>query len=159
MIERLEAGLQKLARIVKRDLGRDVAREPGAGAAGGCGFGLMAFFHAKRENGFQLVRRLVKLDALIRRHDLIVTGEGSFDRTSLLGKAPAQLGQLARELGRPTWAFCGRAALAASRTPFDRIAALSTPENPGPPPESIPSAEHARRLEVLAFKTARGLGR
>jgi glycerate kinase len=154
MIQRLEANLRRLARIVRRDLGKDLVREPGAGAAGGCGYGLMAFFHAKRENGFQLVRRLVKLDALVRRADLVVTGEGCFDRTSLLGKAPAQLGELARRLHRPVWALCGRTLLPVARSPFDRLAALSTAENPGPPPDLVPPAEHARRLEWLAFEMA-----
>jgi glycerate kinase len=154
MIERLEKAARKLAKIVERDLGVDVAREPGAGAAGGCGYGLMAFFRAKRENGFQLVRRLAGLDAIIRRHDLVVTGEGCFDRTSLLGKAPAQLGELARKLRVPAWAFCGRVTLPVARTPFVRLAGLSTPENPGPPPESVPPEEHARRLEELAYEVA-----
>jgi glycerate kinase len=154
MIARLDRGLRHLARIVKRDLGRDVADEPGAGAAGGCGYGLMAFFQAKRENGFQLVRRLTGLDALIRSHDLIITGEGCFDRTSLLGKAPAQLGELARKLRRPVWALCGRAALPLSKSHFDRIAALSTRDNSGPPPELLTSAQHAQRLEQIAYETA-----
>ena len=154
MIVRLETGLRRLARIAKRDLGRDFAAEPGAGAAGGCGYGLMTFFHAKPENGFQLARRLLKLDTLIRRHDLVVTGEGCLDRTSLLGKAPMQLGELSRRLGRPAWAFCGRVALSKAKTPFAQIAALSTTENPGPPPESLTCAEHARRLEELAFQMA-----
>jgi glycerate kinase len=155
MIERLEAAGKELAKIVQRDLGLDVAREPGAGAAGGCGYGLMAFFRAHRENGFQLIRRLLKLDVLIRAHDLVVTGEGCFDRTSLLGKAPAQLGQLAQKLRVPAWALCGRATLPVSRTPFARLAALSTPENPGPPPELVPPEDHARRLERLAYDVAR----
>ncbi len=154
MITRLDLGLRNLARIVKRDLGRDLAHEPGAGAAGGCGYGLMAFFHAKRENGFQLVRRLIKLDALIRRHDLVVTGEGCFDRTSLLGKGPAQLGELARRLKRPVWALCGRATLPLAQSPFGHLAALSTPQNPGPPPDALTSAQHAARLEQLAFESA-----
>jgi glycerate kinase len=154
MVARLDAGLRQLARIVKRDLRKDCAMKPGAGAAGGCGYGLMVFFNAKRENGFQLIRRLTKLDALIRKHDLVITGEGCFDRTSLLGKAPAQLGELARRLKRPVWALCGRVDLPLSRSPFDRIAALSTKENPGPPPDSLTPAQHAKLLEKLAFKMA-----
>jgi glycerate kinase len=118
MIKRLEKALRHLAKIVQSDLGVDVADEPGAGAAGGCGYGLLAFFRARRENGFQLIRRLLKLDALIRGHDLVITGEGCFDRTSLLGKGPMQVGQL------------------------------------GPPPDSVPPEEHARRLENLAYQTA-----
>ncbi len=154
MVKRLDAGLRQLARVVKRDLGKDLAHEPGVGAAGGCGYGLMAFFNAKRENGFQLVRRVTKLDAVIREHDLIITGEGCFDRTSLLGKAPAQLAELARKLKRPAWGFCGRMALPLSKSPFERIAALSTKLNAGPPPESLTSEQHAQRLEQLAFETA-----
>jgi len=157
MVARLDAGLRRLARIAKRDLGKDLAKEPGAGAAGGCGYGLMTFFNAKRENGFQLVRRLTGLDALIRRHDLVITGEGCFDRTSLLGKAPSQLGELARKLKRPVWALCGRVDLPLSKSPFDRIAALSTKDNPGPPPESLSSAQHAKRLEQLAYEVASAL--
>ncbi len=153
MVARLDATLRRLARIVKRDLGKDLALEPGAGAAGGCGYGLMAFFNAKRENGFQLVRRLTKLDALIRQHDLVITGEGSLDRTSLLGKAPAQLGELAHRLHRPIWALCGRVALISSRSPFDRTAALGTKQKPGPPPEALTPAQHAQRLEQLAYET------
>jgi glycerate kinase len=154
MIARLDQNLRRLARIARRDLGRDPAQEPGAGAAGGCGYGLMAFFHAKRENGFNLVRRLIKLDAIVRAHDLIITGEGAFDRTSLLGKAPLQLGELARKSKRQAWAFCGRLSLPASRTPFHHIAALSTPRHPGPPPDTLTSQQHAERLEELAYETA-----
>lgn len=154
MVARLDKGLRHLAKIVKRDLGKDLAHEPGAGAAGGCGYGLMVFFNAERQNGFQLVRRLTKLDGLIKKHDLVVTGEGCFDRTSLLGKAPSQLGELARKLKRPAWAFCGRLGLPLSRSPFARMAALSTRQNPGPHPDSLTSAQHARRLEELAYETA-----
>jgi glycerate kinase len=153
-IERLEAGLRRLARIVKRDLGKDLAREPGAGSAGGCGYGLMTFFNARRENGFQLVRRLLKLDALIRAHDLVITGEGCLDGTSLLGKAPTQLGELARKLKRPAWALCGRVNLPLAKTPFTRVAGVSTAEDPGPALETLPPEEHARRLEKLAFEMA-----
>jgi glycerate kinase len=154
MIARLEKGLRHLARVVKRDLGRDLTLKPGAGAAGGCGYGLMAFFDAKPENGFQLIRRLLKLDALIRRHDLVITGEGCLDRTSLLGKAPAQIGELARQLKRPVWALCGRASLPTVKTPFDRIGTLLGEKDPAPP--ALSSAQHAQTLEALAYKMASG---
>jgi len=150
MVRQLDAGLRRLARIVKRDLGRDVAAQPGAGAAGGCGYGLMAFFHAKREDGFQLIRRHAGLDAIIRAHDLVVTGEGSFDRTSLLGKAPSQLAHLSHKLKRPVWALCGRVDLAARLSPFDRLEGLE----PHPDFEKLTSKQHARRIEDMAFRVA-----
>jgi len=156
MVRRLDANLRRLAKVVKRDLGRDPSHEPGAGAAGGCGYGLMAFFGARREDGFHLVRRLSGLDKLVRSHDLVITGEGCFDRTSLLGKAPCQLAQLARKMKRPAWGLCGRTNLPLAKTPFVRLGALSTKENPGPPPESLTSAQHAKRLEELAHQMALG---
>jgi glycerate 2-kinase len=151
MVRRLDAGLRRLARIVKRDLGLDLAARPGAGSAGGCGYGLMTFFGAKREEGFQLIRQAAGLDALIRAHDLVITGEGSFDRTSLLGKAPAQLARLARRLKRPVWALCGRAELTARQSPFDRLEALPEDKRLA---RLIP-AQHAKRLEALAERVAR----
>ena len=154
MIKRLDAGLRNLAHIVKRDLKKDMAKIPGSGAAGGCGYGLMAFFNAKPGNGFQVIRRATKLDALIQKHDLVITGEGCFDRTSLLGKAPAQLGQLARELKRPVWALCGRVDLPLAKSPFDALAGVSTRRYPGPPPETLTSEQHARLLENLAYDMA-----
>lgn len=147
MVRTLDASLRRLARIVRRDLGIDVARKPGAGAAGGCGYGLMAFFRAKREDGFQLVRRRARLDELIRAHDLVITGEGSFDRTSLLGKGPAQLGLLGRKLGKPVWALCGRVDHR-GRLPFEKLAGVDV----HPQFESLMPREHARRLEQLAFR-------
>jgi len=153
MVRRLDKGLRHIAGVVKRDLGYDLASEPGAGAAGGCGYGLMAFFDARREDGFQLVRRLTKLDDVILAHDLVITGEGAFDRTSLHGKAPSQLATLARELKRPAWALCGRVDFR-GKSPFVKLAGLSTPENPGPRPESLTSAQHAKRLERLAYEVA-----
>ncbi len=153
MVKRLDKGLRHLARIAKRDLGYDFANEPGAGAAGGCGYGLMTFFNARREDGFQLVRRLTKLDDIVRKHDLVITGEGAFDRTSLHGKAPSQLATLAQQLKRSVWALCGRVDFR-GKSPFAQLAGLSTPENPGPRPESLTSAQHAKRLEKLAYEVA-----
>jgi glycerate kinase len=150
MVRRLDAGLRRLARLVKRDLGCDVALRPGAGAAGGCGYGLMAFFRAKREDGFQLIRRHAGLDAIVRSHDLVITGEGSFDRTSLLGKAPTQLAQLARQMKKPVWALCGRVDLAPRLSPFDRLEGLE----PHPDFAKLTPKQHARRLEELAFRAA-----
>jgi glycerate kinase len=150
MVRTLDAGLRRLARIVQRDLGRDVAQKPGAGAAGGCGYGLMAFFGARREDGFQLIRERTGLDALILAHDLVITGEGSFDRTSLLGKAPSQLGALGKKLKRPVWALCGRVEHR-GRSLFARLEGLES----DPRFDSLTPKDHARRLEELAFRVTR----
>ena len=142
----------RLARVVENDLGKDLAHAPGAGAAGGCGYGLTVFFDAKLESGFDILRREAGLDALVHAHDLVVTGEGAFDLTSLAGKAPYRLAGLARKMRVPAWGIFGRIDVPASRLPFERAAALV--EQGGPAPVSVSRAEHARRLERAAFALA-----
>ncbi|MFT3791512.1 MAG: glycerate kinase [Rudaea sp.] len=151
-VRTLDRALRRLARIVERDLGVDLARIPGAGAAGGCGFGLMAFCGARLDSGFDILRHEIGLDALVRAHDLVVTGEGAFDATSLDGKAPYRLAQLARVHRVPAWGLFGRIDVATAKLPFERAAALVAGD--AALPASIDAAEHARRLEAAACDLA-----
>lgn len=86
-----ERALRRLANTVKAQLGRDLAGVPGTGAAGGLGFGLCAFAGAKLEPGFALIARHARLDEHLRAADLVITGEGSLDRSSLMGKGPGEI--------------------------------------------------------------------
>lgn len=108
-IDMLEGALTKLADVVARDLGRDFRNEPGAGAAGGLGFGLMSFCGAIIRPGFDVVAEAVALQSKMQDVDLVVTGEGSLDRQTLDGKTPAGVAQLARKLGKRVFAIVGRA--------------------------------------------------
>src|SRR5512133_1700676 len=81
-----ELCLGRLAQIVKKDLGLDLARDAGSGAAGGLGFGLPAFLGARLMAGFELFSRLAKLDERLRKADIVITGEGAIDRSTLMGK-------------------------------------------------------------------------
>ena len=102
-----EARLAHLADLVRDHLGRDLREVPGAGAAGGLGFGLMAFAGAELTSGFGLVAETLGLEARIRAADLVVTGEGRLDAQSLSGKGPGGVARAARRLGKPVAAFCG----------------------------------------------------
>lgn len=106
MLPRLESVLDLL---VLASGGSDLAMRPGAGAAGGLGFGLMRFAGAELAPGFDLGASLTGLEDRIAEADLIVTGEGSLDTQSLAGKGPVALARLARRHGKPVIAFCGRA--------------------------------------------------
>lgn len=86
MVARLDAGLAHLAEIVQRDLGADVRDLPGAGAAGGMGAGMAAFFGSALRPGIETVLDTVGFDALVQGADLILTGEGKLDGQSLRGK-------------------------------------------------------------------------
>lgn len=152
VVRSLDHGLRRLAEVARRDLGTDFAFRPGAGAAGGVGFGLMTFFGATLEPGFELFRRSAGLDALIARHDLVVTGEGCFDLTSLAGKGPYRLSQLAREHGRPVWGLFGRVTVRRSGL-FEKVHALVGGGRPYR--AELSRGTHGRRLESAAAKLAR----
>jgi glycerate kinase len=86
-------------------------RMPGAGAAGGIGFALMAVLGAHRRSGIDVVLDLVGLDAALSRADLVITGEGSLDAQTLTGKAVRGVATRATAHGIPVVAVCGRLAL------------------------------------------------
>ena len=108
-IENLERALAKLADVVSKEFGVDYRDEPGAGAAGGLGFGLMSFCGARIRPGFDVVAEAVKLESKMKDVDLVITGEGSLDRQTLEGKTPAGVARLARKLGKQVFAIVGRA--------------------------------------------------
>lgn len=91
---RAEAALRRLAMVTQRRTGRNCSQWAGAGAAGGLGFGLAAFLGAKLTPGFAFVARQLRLAAAVRRADLVVTGEGRLDRSSLMGKGVGELASL-----------------------------------------------------------------
>src|SRR5690242_1517867 len=85
-IEHAENCLCRLAEVVGRDLGSNAAIEPGAGAAGGLGFGMRCFFGARLESGFDIFARCARLRERIRAAQLVITGEGAIDASTLMGK-------------------------------------------------------------------------
>lgn len=107
-IEILERALGKLADVVSKEFGVDYRDEPGAGAAGGLGFGLMSFCAANIRPGFEVVAEAADLESKIKDVDLVITGEGSLDRQTPEGKTPAGIARLARKLGKPVFAIAGR---------------------------------------------------
>lgn len=106
-IARHEERLTRFAAAVVEEVGADYREVPGAGAAGGLGFGLMSFCEAQLQPGFELVAEALGLAAAIAAADLVITGEGALDAQSLLGKAPAGVAAMARAAGVPVVAFCG----------------------------------------------------
>ncbi len=107
-IELLERALTRLADVVAQG-GNDFRDFPGAGAAGGLGFGLLAFCGAKLRPGFDVVAEMIDLRQAIENADYVITGEGNLDHQTLEGKAPAGVARLAREMGKPVFAIVGRA--------------------------------------------------
>ena len=108
-LDNLERALTRLADVVATEFGSDYRDEPGAGAAGGLGFGLLSFCDATIRPGFEVVAEAVGLEPKMKDADLVITGEGSLDRQTLEGKTPVGVARLARKLGKPVFAIVGRA--------------------------------------------------
>src|SRR5437667_640956 len=151
-IDILERALTRLADVVTKEFGFDYRNEPGAGAAGGLGFGLMSFCGAKGRPGFDVVAEAVGLESKIEDADVVITGEGSLDRQTLEGKTPAGVARLARELGKRVFAIVGRASKDREvREMFDGVY-----ENAR---EGMSQGENIRRAAELLRENARALAR
>lgn len=107
MVQRLDRNLAHLASLIKRDIGRDIAEFPGAGAGGGLGAGLLAFTDATMKRGVELVVAATKLDDQMKGAFLAVTGEGRVDFQTAFGKTPAGVAASARRHGVPVVAIGG----------------------------------------------------
>ncbi|MEU8895408.1 glycerate kinase [Nocardia sp. NPDC048505] len=103
----LEAALANWARLV----GPDSAELPGAGAAGGTGFGALAVLGARVRSGIEVILDLLDFRGKVEGAALALTGEGSLDAQSLHGKAPIGVCEVARAAGVPVVAAAGRTTL------------------------------------------------
>ncbi|MEO6053656.1 MAG: glycerate kinase [Chthoniobacterales bacterium] len=110
MVPRLDAILKNVADCFVTMGGADKREVPGSGAAGGLGFGILAFLGGNVEPGFEAIADLVKLDEKIAAADLVLTGEGKLDSQTLEGKGPAGVAALARRHKKPVIAFGGAVA-------------------------------------------------
>jgi len=109
-VQLLEQGLRRLDEVAARDLhGFGLGERPGAGAAGGAAFGLGAFCGARFEEGVSLVADLVGLDAALDEAELVITGEGHFDETSLSGKVTGEVLRRSAQRGLPCLVLVGDA--------------------------------------------------
>jgi glycerate kinase len=113
----LDRALAHLAAVAQRDLGVDLKDEPGAGAAGGLGFGLLAFCGAHLRRGIDVVMDAVSFESRLAHADLVVTGEGSFDTQTAGGKVPAGVLRTAELARVPTAVLCGRATIRPAGVP------------------------------------------
>ena len=107
MVQALDANLARLARIVGRDLGVAVDTVPGAGAAGGMGAAMLAFFGATLKPGIEIVTAAVDLDTQVRDADLVITGEGRIDFQTVHGKTPIGVARVAKRHGKPVIGIAG----------------------------------------------------
>lgn len=106
-IELLEQGGIRFAEVIKKQFGLDIRNVAGGGAAGGVSAGLYALLNTKLMEGFDLLAQHTGLKNKISKFDLILTGEGAFDKQSLNGKLPIQVARLAEKSNIPTLIVAG----------------------------------------------------
>jgi glycerate kinase len=148
----LETGLGRLVDVLTKQLGERAvaaAAQPGAGAAGGVGYGAIVGLGATVRPGIELMLELLGVEQALRGAKLVITGEGSLDEQSLHGKAPVGVARLAALHGVPVVAVCGRLTLTKDQLRQAGIRdAFALTELEPDPQRSM--ADAARLLETLA---------
>lgn len=107
MVKELDGQLASLAKIIQKDCRIDVQTLPGAGAAGGMGGGMAAFFGSHLQMGIETVLDTVRFDELVQGADLVLTGEGKIDGQSLRGKVVIGVARRAKAYDVPVVAIVG----------------------------------------------------
>ena len=106
MVRRLDERAWKFAELSAKHFGYDCSQMAGAGAAGGLGYAFLQYLHAESKSGIQLLLDTIRFKELVKGADLIITGEGSADRQTLMGKLP--MGILEQSGGVPVFLIAGR---------------------------------------------------
>jgi len=106
-VELLDNGVKHLAGVIERDFGMNLAEQPGTGAAGAMGAGMIAFFGAKLQMGIEVVLDTVHFDEELRDANMVLTGEGKIDTQSLRGKVVIGVARRAKAAGVPVVAVVG----------------------------------------------------
>lgn len=156
----LEAGLLRLVEVL--DAGGtlvvpavEAAARPGAGAAGGVGFAAIAL-GATRRAGVDVVLEMTGLADRLRWADAVITGEGSLDEQSLMGKTPIGVARAASAAGLPAYAVCGRTTLSADAIENAGFAGARSLSELEPDPQRS-MAEAGPLLEELAAQLVRAI--
>ncbi|MBV9391003.1 MAG: glycerate kinase [Verrucomicrobia bacterium] len=106
-IPTLDRTIAVLAARIDQALGTNFSTIPGAGAAGGFGYGILTFAKGRLISGFNVIAEKVGLVDRMAVADVVITGEGKLDSQSLHGKGPYGVAALARRLKKPIWALAG----------------------------------------------------
>jgi glycerate kinase len=155
-VRNLQQGLARLESVARQEFGVHAATRPGAGAAGGVGYGAMVFLSATVRPGIAYLLDLLGFAEQVAGARLVITGEGSLDRQSLRGKAPVGVARAATRGGVPVVAVSGRRSLTGEqlrRAKFQHAYALTDIE---PDPDRC-MAEAGPLLERLAEQIGREL--
>ena len=150
MVSLLDERARKFADISARHFGFDRSQNPGAGAAGGLGYAFMQYMDADYKSGIQLLLDTVGFSNITKDADFIVTGEGSADRQTLMGKLP--MGILEQSGTVPVYLIAGRVndRDALLQAGFEKVECINPP---GTPLEEALQKEVAQRNIIKTLQT------
>lgn len=126
----LEEGMEHVRQLIVDKTGIDLNQVPGSGAAGGSGGGLVALADARIVKGASTLLDIIGFDSGLSGIDLIITGEGSSDRQTLMGKIPYEILRRGKRSNIPVWLVAGRVAdeQALSDAGYERIICINSPD-------------------------------
>ena len=107
MVQQLDKSLSHYGTKLEHTFGKPITSLSGTGAAGGLGAGLIAFCNAEIKNGFDIISKIVHLEAAMKTVDLVITGEGKLDKQTKFGKVPFGVAQLAQKYKKPVIGIAG----------------------------------------------------
>ena len=154
MVTELDAALGVFATVATAATGRDMALQPGAGAAGGLGAGLLFFTPARLRPGVAIVLETTGFEALVQGADLVITGEGRTDFQTAMGKAPVGVAAVAKRHGVPVVCLSGGLGVGADEVLAHGIDALASIV-PHPMPLEDCMAQGDARLEAAVARVCR----
>lgn len=153
MLPLLDEGLKHAAGVIEREMKISIAQVPGAGAAGGCGGGSVAFLNATLQSGIDTVLNLKKFNEIVSGADLVISGEGRFDSQSAGGKAVSGVAAICKKHGVPLVVLCGSYQISDGELPDGIQAVFSITNGPCTLEDALSNGE--RNL----YQTALQLGK
>ena len=151
-IKDMDKGMKHFSEVVQQWLGKDHASTPGAGAAGGLGFGTMVFLNAGLRSGIEAVMEITNLKEHISGADLVISGEGNLDKQSLHGKVIDGVQQLSSSEGVPFGVVCGGIQLSSEQLNNNRIKySRSLTSEAGSTEQAIAEAGHFTELAAASL--------
>lgn len=106
-VEKMDTWMKNLSDILKARYKSAKPKAKGAGAAGGLGFAIQTFLNGKMLPGAEVLLSRTDIEKEISSSDLVITGEGSIDTQTAMGKAPARIATVAKRYNKPVIAFAG----------------------------------------------------
>lgn len=147
VVKELENNGRYFSKLMKQQLGSKVNSIKGGGAAGGTAAGLVGLLNANLKSGFTMLSDLANLEEKIKLADLVITGEGHFDKQSSYGKAPFSIAKLALKHNIPTLILAGKVSVSKDDFQNDKLGIYAVK------PKEMPLKEALKKTPELLRKT------